>query len=74
MIVNKKKKTGQIMDFAFLAEHRIKLKEAKKRELKKLWNIKVTVMLIVISMLTTVTKGLVQGLEDLEIKRQVEII
>ena len=64
------------MDFVVLADHRVKLKESEKkdkyqdlsRELKKLWNMKVTVILIVIGVLRTVTKGLVQGLEDLEIR------
>ena len=36
--------------------------------------IKVTVIPIVIGALGTVTKGLVQGLEDLEIRERVEII
>ena len=44
------------------------------RERKKLWNMKVTVILIVIGALGTVTKGLVQGLENLEIKGRVEPI
>ncbi len=34
---------------------------------KKLWNMKVTVITIGIGVLVTVTKGLVQGLEDLVI-------
>ena len=38
------------------------------RELKKQWNMKVTVIPIVIGALGTVTKGLVQGLEYLEIR------
>ena len=58
----------------------VKLKESKKQnryqdlawELKKLWNIKVMVILIVIGAFGTVTKGLVQRLEDLEIRGQVE--
>ena len=41
---------------------------------KKLWNMKVTVIPIVIDALGTVTIGLVQGLEDLEITEQVETI
>ena len=53
------------MDFFVPVDHRVKLKESKKkdkyldltRELKKLWNIKV--MVIVIGALGTVTKGLV---------------
>ena len=63
------------MDFDVSADHRVKLREFDKRdkyldfarELKKLWNIKVTIIPIVIGALGTVTKGLVQGLEDLEI-------
>ena len=42
------------------------------RELKKLWNIKVTMILIVIGGLGTVSKGLV--LEDSEIRGRVETI
>ena len=44
------------------------------RELKKLWNMKVTITPIVIGALGTITKGLVQGLEDLEITGRVETI
>ena len=64
------------MNFVILTNHRVKLKEGKKvdkylelaRELKKLWNMKVTVIPIVIGMPGTVAKGLVQRLEDLEIR------
>ena len=53
--------------------YKIKLKECEKkdkyldlaRELKKLWNMKVTIILIVIGAFGTVTKGLLKGLEDL---------
>ena len=70
------------MDVAVLNDHRVKLKEGEKkdkylnlaREPKKLWNIKVTVTPIVIGALGMATKGLVQELEDLEIRRQVETI
>ena len=62
--------------------HRVKLKESEKkdkyfdltRELKKSWNMKVTVIPIVIGSLCVVTKGLVQGLQDLEISGRWEII
>ena len=68
-------------NFAVPADHRVKLKESKKkdkyqdlaRELKKLWNMKVTVIPIAIGAFSTVTKGLIKGLEDLEIRGQVEI-
>ena len=42
--------------------------------MKKLLNMKLTVMPIVTGVLGTVTKGLVQGLEDLEIKRHMKTI
>ena len=44
------------------------------RKLKKMWNMKVTVIPIVIGALSTFTKGLVQGLKDLEIRGWVETI
>ena len=70
------------MDSAVLADHKAKFKENKKKDkyldlarvLKKLWNMKVTVIPIVFGAPGTVTKGLVQGLEDLEIRGRVETI
>ena len=77
-----KKKICKIVDFAVLADHRIILKESEKkdkyldlaRELKKLWNMKVTIVPIVIGALGTITKGLLKGLEDLEIGGRVDTI
>ena len=43
-------------------------------ELKKLWNMQVTIIPIVIGAFGTVTKGLLKGLEDLEIVGRVETI
>ena len=37
------------------------------RELKKLWNMKVTIVPIVLGAFGTITKGLLKGLEDLEV-------
>ena len=70
------------MDFAIPTDHWVKLKESEKRdkyldlarELKKLWNMKVTVQPIDIGALSTVTKRLVKGLENLKIRRRVETI
>ena len=75
IIINKKTKICKIVDFAVPADHRIYLKESEKKdkyldlatELKKLWNMKVTIVPIVIGALGTITKGLLKGLEDLEI-------
>ena len=72
----------KIVDFAVLADHRINLKESEKkgkyldlaRELKKLWNMEVTIVPIVIGALGMVTKGLLKGLEDLKIGGRVETI
>ena len=68
-----KKRTCKIVDFPVPADHRIKLKECEKkdnyldlaRELKKkLWNMQVTIIPIVIGPFGTVTKGLLKGLEE----------
>ena len=72
----------KIVDFAVPADHRINLKECEKkdkcldlaRELKKLWNMKVTIVPIVIGDCGTITKGLLKGLEDLEVGGRVETI
>ena len=69
----------KIVDFAVLADHRINLKECAKkdkylnlaRELKNLWNMKVTILLDAFG---TITKGLLKGLEDLEVSGRVETI
>ena len=42
--------------------------------MKKLWNMKVTIVPIVIGAFGTITQGLLKGLEDLEIGERVETI
>ena len=82
IIINKKKRTCKIVDFAVPADHRIKLKECEKkdkyldlvRELKRLWNILETIISIVIGAFDTVTKGQQKGLEDLEVGGRVVTI
>ena len=65
LIINKKKReSAKLSTLLFRQDHRINLKESEKkdkyldlaRELKKLWNMKVTIMPIVIGALGTVTK------------------
>ena len=66
IVTNKKKRIFKIIDFAVPADQSIKLKECEKkdkyldlaRELKNLWNMKVTIVPIVIGAFGTVTKGL----------------
>ena len=81
IIINKKKRICKIVDIAVLADHRINMKEYEKdkyldlaREFKKLWNKKVTIVPIVIGAFGTITKGLLKGLEDLEVGGRVETI
>ena len=86
IIINKKKKKKKkickIVDFAVPADHRIKVNECENRdkyldvarELKKLWNMKVTIIPIVIGAFGTVTKGLLKGQEDWEVGDRVETI
>ena len=71
----KKKRICKLIDVAVLADHRIKLKEWEQkdkyldliRELKMLWNVKVTIVPIVIGAFGTITKGLLKGLADMEV-------
>ena len=77
-----KKRICKIVDCAVPADHRIKLKECEKnnkyldltREWKKLWNMRVTIVPIVIGAFSTVTKELLKGLEDLEVGGRVGAI
>ena len=77
-----KKRICKIVDFAVLDDHRINLKECEKkeqnvdlaRELKKIWNMEVTIIPIVFGAFGTVTKRLLKGLEDLEVGGRVKTI
>ena len=82
IIINnkKKRKSAKLSTLLFPTDHRIKLFECEKRdkylnlarELKNIWNMKVTIMPIVIGVFGTVTKGLLKGLEDLEVGGRVK--
>ena len=80
MIINKKKRINKFVDFAVPADHWIKESEKKDkyidlaRDLKKIWNMKVTIIPIVSGVLGTVTKGLLKWLEDLEVRWWVKTI
>ena len=72
--------TCRKVDFPVSAEHRGKIKESQKRDkyqdlargLRKLWNMKMTVIRIVFHAPGTIPKLLINGLGDLEIIGQVE--
>ena len=78
----KKKSICKIVGFAVPTDHRIKVEECEKKdkyldlatEVKNLWNMKVTIIPIVIGDFGTVTKGLLKCLEDLEVGERVETI
>ena len=83
VLINKGKITCRKVDFACPGwpQSKIEKKSEKKdkylnlaREMKKLWNMKVTIIQIVIGALGAVIKGVVQGLDDLEIRGRVETI
>ena len=85
IIINKKKKKRicKIVDFAVPADHRINVKECKKNDMyldlamelkKKLWNMKKTIIPIVIGAFDTVSKRLQKELEDSGVGGQVETI
>ena len=82
IINDKKKRICKIVNFAVPFDPRINLKESEKkdkyldlaRELKKLWDTKVTIVPIVIGAFGTTTKGLFKGLKDIEVGEGVETI
>ena len=75
VMVNKNERSYRVVNFAVYSDNRVKLKESEKKDkLIKLWNIRVMVIPIVIGALGTITKGLVQGQEHLEIRGLVETI
>ena len=79
---NMQKGICKVVDFAVPANDRINLKESEKKDkyldlargLKKLWNMKLTIVPIVIGALDTITIGLLKSLEELEVGGRVETI
>ena len=74
----KKERNSQIVDFVVSAGHKVKIKENELRdkyllsERKKIWNMKVTVIGIVICARGTVLKSFIRGLEELETGGRIE--
>ena len=77
------KEKKNLSSFIVPLDHRMKMKEHEKinkylnlaRELKKLWNMKatMTVILVVVSMPRTVSKGLEKRLKELEIRKKFKL-
>ena len=82
IIINKKRELAKLCTLLswMTTEKDVKGCEKKNkylnlaRELKKLWDMDVTIIPIVISAFGTVTKGLLKGLKILEVDRRVEKI
>ena len=66
---------SQIVDFDVPADHRIELSQQRKienyqdlkRELQKLWNVKISIVSIVIGALGTIPKSLEKDLNELNV-------
>ena len=82
VLINKKKRTCQLMGFAIPTEHEVKIKENEKtdkyldltREQKKMRNMKETVIPIVVGTLGTVHKGLEKRVGRLETRSRIDTI
>ena len=81
VLINKEKRTCYLADFTIPANHRMEMKESEyinkyldlARELKKFWNMNVTIISLIIGALGTVPKGL-EKLKELEIRGRLETI
>ena len=79
IVINKKDNAAQGTDFAIPHDSRVDSKDIEKfekyqdlvRELKKLWDMKIVVILIVIGALGTTPKALPKRLKDIGIKSNV---
>ena len=68
------------MDFAVQADHTVKNKDRQKvdkyldltEEVKTLWNIRVTMIPIVVGVLGTITEGLEKRMEEVETSGRIE--
>ena len=73
IIIDKTSKKAKIVDFAVPADHRIEISQHRKienyqdlkRELQKLWNLKTSILPIVIGALGTTPKSLEKHLNEL---------
>ena len=81
IIINKKKRSWKIVDFAVPADHRIKLRESDQKDkyLDLAWELKtmerkVTIIPIVTGAFRKVSKGLLKRLGNLEVGGRVETI
>lgn len=82
VVIDKQRKKCQIVDIAIPVDGRIDKKEEEKiekyqelaREIKKLWNLKVKVIPIVVGALGSVTERLTEYLSEMGVTTRVELI
>ena len=82
MLVNRKKRASQLGDFVVLADYKLKIKENEKldkyqnlaRALKKLWNMKLTVIPIKAEALRIIQQNLEKRFEELESRRKIKFV
>ena len=83
LVLINKNRTCDLVDFATPVDPRVKVEENEKhrqilrpgqRTEKKLWNMKVKVIPIVVGALGTVPKGLERGLENPDIRGRIDTI
>ena len=76
IIIDKTSKKAQIVDFAVPADHQIEISHQRKiesyrdlkRELQKLWSLKISIVPIVIGALGTIPKSLEKHLNELNVE------
>ena len=76
IIIDKNSKKTQVVDFAVPADHRIEVSQQRKienfqdlkRELQKLWNLKISMAPVVIGALGTIPKSLEKHRNELNVE------
>ena len=76
IIIDKTSKKAQIVDFTVPADHQIEISQKRKienyqhlkRELQKLWNLKTSIVPIVVGTLGTIPKSLEKHLNELNVE------
>ena len=79
IIIDKVKKLCQIVDFAVPYDTKVNTKEVEKiekyqdlaRELRKLWNMKVSIIPVIVGALGTTPKNICKRMEDIGIKTRI---
>ena len=82
ILINKKKMICHLVDFVVPTDHRMKIKDRKRRDkyldfvrvIKKLWNMKLKVIVFILGALGTIPKSIDKSLREMEIKERIKAI